>query len=88
MANDLRATLQVDTPNIDYPQSFPKPYSPISAYVHTLRSSKLRLQVDGQLRTGRDLAVAALLGAEEYGCAPAAVPHDPAWWGQSLGIRY
>ena len=27
------------------------------------------LQVDGQLRTGRDLAVAALLGAEEYGRA-------------------
>ena len=25
------------------------------------------LQVDGQLRTGRDLAVAALLGAEEFG---------------------
>lgn len=27
----------------------------------------VRLQVDGQLRTGRDLAVAALLGAEEFG---------------------
>jgi len=30
---------------------------------------KIRVQVDGQLRTGRDLAVAALLGAEEYGFA-------------------
>ena len=29
------------------------------------------LQADGQLRTGRDLAVAALLGAEEYGFATA-----------------
>ena len=28
---------------------------------------RLRLQVDGQLRTGRDLAIAALLGAEEFG---------------------
>ena len=29
------------------------------------------LQADGQLRTGRDLAVAALLGAEEFGFATA-----------------
>jgi glutamate synthase (NADPH/NADH) large chain len=28
---------------------------------------KIRVQVDGQLKTGRDLAVAALLGAEEFG---------------------
>lgn len=27
----------------------------------------IRVQVDGQLRTGRDLAVAALMGAEEFG---------------------
>ncbi|MFA7710942.1 MAG: glutamate synthase-related protein, partial [Candidatus Neomarinimicrobiota bacterium] len=30
---------------------------------------KIRVQVDGQLKTGRDLAVAALLGAEEFGFA-------------------
>ncbi len=30
---------------------------------------RVRVQVDGQLRTGRDLAVAALLGGEEYGFA-------------------
>ena len=36
------------------------------------------LQVDGQLRTGRDLAVAALLGAEEFGSAqPSAL--IPVW---------
>jgi glutamate synthase domain-containing protein 2/glutamate synthase domain-containing protein 1/glutamate synthase domain-containing protein 3 len=29
--------------------------------------SRVRLQTDGQLRTGRDVAIAALLGAEEYG---------------------
>ncbi|MFH1640967.1 MAG: glutamate synthase-related protein, partial [Candidatus Omnitrophota bacterium] len=29
--------------------------------------SRVRLQTDGQLRTGRDVAVAALLGAEEFG---------------------
>jgi glutamate synthase domain-containing protein 2/glutamate synthase domain-containing protein 3 len=29
--------------------------------------SRVRLQVDGQMRTGRDLAIATLLGAEEYG---------------------
>jgi len=29
--------------------------------------SRVRLQVDGQMRTGRDIAVAACLGAEEYG---------------------
>ncbi len=28
---------------------------------------RVRLQVDGQLRTGRDVAIAALLGAEEFG---------------------
>ncbi|NLP10619.1 glutamate synthase large subunit [bacterium] len=29
--------------------------------------SRIRVQVDGQLKTGRDLAIAALLGAEEFG---------------------
>ena len=33
----------------------------------------IRLQVDGGLKTGRDVAVAALLGAEEYGFATAAL---------------
>jgi len=28
---------------------------------------RIRIQVDGQLKTGRDLAIAALLGAEEFG---------------------
>ncbi len=28
---------------------------------------RIRLQADGQMRTGRDIAMAALLGAEEYG---------------------
>ncbi|MCL5994990.1 MAG: glutamate synthase-related protein, partial [Chloroflexi bacterium] len=28
---------------------------------------RIRLQADGQMRTGRDIAIAALLGAEEYG---------------------
>ncbi len=35
--------------------------------------SRVRLQTDGQLRTGRDVAVAALLGAEEYGFCTAAL---------------
>src|SRR5512137_749613 len=34
---------------------------------------RVRLQTDGQLRTGRDVAIAALLGAEEYGFATAAL---------------
>jgi glutamate synthase (NADPH) large chain len=29
--------------------------------------SRVRLQTDGQMRTGRDIVIAALLGAEEYG---------------------
>jgi glutamate synthase domain-containing protein 2/glutamate synthase domain-containing protein 3 len=29
--------------------------------------SRVRLQTDGQLRTGRDVAIAAMLGAEEFG---------------------
>src|SRR3569833_109978 len=43
----------------------------------TLVRNKLRsrvvLQTDGQLKTGRDLAIAAMLGAEERGVAPAAI---------------
>lgn len=43
----------------------------------TLVKNKLRgrvtLQADGQMRTGRDLAIAALLGAEEWGVATAAL---------------
>jgi glutamate synthase (NADPH/NADH) large chain len=32
---------------------------------------RVRVQTDGQLKTGRDVAIAALLGAEEYGFATA-----------------
>lgn len=32
---------------------------------------RIKLQTDGQLKTGRDVAIAALLGAEEYGFATA-----------------
>ena len=35
--------------------------------------SRLRLQVDGGLRTGRDVVLAALLGAEEFGLATASL---------------
>ncbi len=33
--------------------------------------SRVRIQTDGQLRTGRDIAIAALLGAQEYGVCTA-----------------
>jgi glutamate synthase domain-containing protein 2/glutamate synthase domain-containing protein 1/glutamate synthase domain-containing protein 3 len=33
--------------------------------------SRIRIETDGQLKTGRDVAIAALLGAEEYGFATA-----------------
>ncbi len=43
----------------------------------TLVKNKLRgrivVQADGQIRTGRDIAIAALLGAEEFGVATAAL---------------
>ena len=35
--------------------------------------SRVRLQTDGQLRTGRDVVIAALLGAEEYAFATSAL---------------
>lgn len=35
--------------------------------------SRVRLQTDGQIRTGKDIAIAAILGAEEYGFATAAL---------------
>jgi glutamate synthase domain-containing protein 2/glutamate synthase domain-containing protein 1/glutamate synthase domain-containing protein 3 len=38
--------------------------------MNSLRS-RIRVQVDGQMKTGRDVVVAALLGAEEYGFATA-----------------
>ncbi len=34
---------------------------------------RVRLQTDGQMRTGRDVAIAALLGAEEFGFSTAAL---------------
>ncbi len=34
---------------------------------------RIRIQVDGQMRTGRDVAIAALLGAEEFGFGSAAL---------------
>lgn len=40
--------------------------------IHDLRS-RIVVQTDGQLKTGRDLAIAALLGAEEFGVATAAL---------------
>lgn len=35
--------------------------------------SRVRLQTDGQMRTGRDVAIAAILGAEEYGFCTSAL---------------
>ena len=35
--------------------------------------SRVRLQTDGQMRTGRDVVIAAILGAEEYGFCTAAL---------------
>ena len=35
--------------------------------------SRVRLQTDGQIRTGRDITIAAILGAEEFGFATAAL---------------
>jgi glutamate synthase domain-containing protein 2/glutamate synthase domain-containing protein 3 len=35
--------------------------------------SRIRVQVDGQLKTGRDVAIAALLGADEFGFATSAL---------------
>jgi glutamate synthase domain-containing protein 2/glutamate synthase domain-containing protein 1/glutamate synthase domain-containing protein 3 len=40
--------------------------------VHNLRS-RIVVQTDGQIKTGRDVAIAALLGAEEFGIASAAL---------------
>jgi len=37
--------------------------------IHNGLREKIKIQVDGQLKTGRDLAIATLLGAEEYGFA-------------------
>ena len=37
--------------------------------IHNKLRDKIRVQVDGQLKTGRDLAIAAVLGAEEFGFA-------------------
>ncbi|HQM36210.1 MAG TPA: glutamate synthase large subunit [Candidatus Marinimicrobia bacterium] len=40
-----------------------------STLIQNKLRDKIRIQVDGQLKTGRDLAIAALLGAEEFGFA-------------------
>jgi glutamate synthase domain-containing protein 2/glutamate synthase domain-containing protein 1/glutamate synthase domain-containing protein 3 len=43
------------------------------ALVHNGLRGRVRLETDGQLRTARDIAVAAMLGAEEFGFATAAL---------------
>ena len=43
------------------------------ALVNNHLRDKIRVQTDGQLRTGRDVVIAALLGAEEYGFATVAL---------------
>ena len=40
--------------------------------INPLRS-RIRVETDGQLKTGRDVAVAAMLGADEFGFATAAL---------------
>ena len=35
--------------------------------------SRVKLQVDGQIKTGRDLAIASILGADEWGISTAAL---------------
>ncbi|RHX98279.1 hypothetical protein DYB36_003768 [Aphanomyces astaci] len=40
----------------------------MSSYIYV---SRIKLQTDGQLKTGRDVVIAALLGAEEFGFATA-----------------
>jgi glutamate synthase domain-containing protein 2/glutamate synthase domain-containing protein 1/glutamate synthase domain-containing protein 3 len=40
--------------------------------LHNLRT-RVRLQTDGQMRTGRDVAIAAILGAEEFGFCTSAL---------------
>jgi len=37
------------------------------ALIYNRLRDRIRVQVDGQLKTGRDLAIAALMGAEEFG---------------------
>ncbi len=44
--------------------------SPSDSYENNLRT-RVVLETDGKLMTGRDVAVAALLGAEEFGFATA-----------------
>ncbi|MFH1198074.1 MAG: glutamate synthase large subunit [bacterium] len=41
--------------------------------IHNKLRDKIRVQVDGQLKTGRDVVIASLLGAEEYGFATSAL---------------
>lgn len=37
--------------------------------IHNQLRDKIKVQVDGQIKTGRDIAIATLLGAEEFGFA-------------------
>jgi glutamate synthase (NADPH) large chain len=43
------------------------------ALIYNRLRDRIRVQVDGQLKTGRDLAIAALMGAEEFGFGTAAL---------------
>lgn len=43
----------------------------ISCFLHAIRTFRVVLQADGQIRTGFDVVTAALLGADEFGFSTA-----------------
>ncbi len=50
--------------------------------------SRVRIETDGQLKTGRDVIVAALLGAEEYGFATAPSGDSGLYYDACLSKEY
>ena len=48
---------------------------------------RVTLETDGQLRTGRDVVIAALLGAERFGFATVALEMDVDVGGKGRGLE-
>ena len=47
---------------------------------------RITLRTDGGLRTGRDIVMAAMMGAEEYGIGTAALDRDGLYHGASVPV--
>ena len=50
--------------------------------------SRVKLQVDGQIKTGRDLAIASILGADEWGILHSSFNITGVYYDEKMSFKY